>query len=82
MVEEEDFTGVTGSTVFPLKFCDTRWMEDEKVAQRAIEIWPNIKWYIAHVLKETKSKHPTSASFTTVQQRQRRMHCLWQSCRF
>ena len=62
-----DFTAVTGSTVFPLKFCATRWVEDEMVAQRAIEIWPNIEWYIAHVFKETKSKHPTSASFTTVQ---------------
>ena len=42
-------------------------VEDEKVAQTAIEILPNIEWYIAHVLKETKSKHPTSASFKTVQ---------------
>ena len=51
----------------PLKFCATRWVEDEKVAQRAIEIRPNIEWCVAHVLKETKSKHPTSASFTMVQ---------------
>ena len=58
---------VTGSTVFPLKFCATRWVEDEKIVQRAIEIWSNIEQYIAHVLKETKSKHPTSASVTTVQ---------------
>ena len=63
----EDFTTVTGSSVFPLKFSATRWVENEKVAQRPIEIWPNIEWYIAHVLKETKSKHPISASFTTVQ---------------
>ena len=63
----EDFTAVTESTVFPLKFCATRWVEDEKAAQRAIKILLNIEWYIAHVLKETKSKYPTSASFTTVQ---------------
>ena len=42
-------------------------MEDEKVAQRAIEIWPNIELYIAHVWKQTKNKHPICASFTTVQ---------------
>ena len=63
----EDFTAVIGSPVFPLKFCATRWVEDEKVAQRTIEICPNIERYIAHVLKETKNKHPTSASCTTVQ---------------
>ena len=51
----EDFTAVTGSTVFPLKFCATRWVEDEKVAQKAIEIWPNIEQYTAHVLKETRA---------------------------
>ena len=62
-----DFTAVTGSTVFPLQFCAMRWVEDEKVAERAIEIWPNTEQYITHVLKETKNKHPTSASFTTVQ---------------
>ena len=65
--EERDFTAVTGSTVFPLKFCATRWVEDEKVAQRAVEIWQNFEQYIAHLLKETKSKYETSASFTTVQ---------------
>ena len=63
----ENFTAVTGSTVFLLKFCANRWVKNEKIAQKAVEIWPNIEWYIAYVLKETKSEHPTSASFTTVQ---------------
>ena len=39
----KDFTAVTGSTVFPLKFCATKWVEDEEVAQREIEIWQNIE---------------------------------------
>ena len=26
----EDFTAVTGSAVFPLKFCATRWVEDKQ----------------------------------------------------
>ena len=47
----DDYTTVTGSTVFPLKFCATRWIEDHRVAERALEIWPNVEKYIQHVLK-------------------------------
>ena len=39
----EDYTSITESTVFPLNFCATRWVEDDKVAQRALEIWPNVE---------------------------------------
>ena len=35
-----------GSTVFPLKFCATQWVEDDRVAERALEIWPNVEKYI------------------------------------
>ena len=47
----EDYTSITESTVFPLNFCATRWVEDDKVAQRALEIWPNVEKYIKEVLK-------------------------------
>ena len=63
----EDYTTITESTVFPLKFCATRWVEDGRVAERALEIWPNVEKYINHVLKQPKSKQPTSASFSTVE---------------
>ena len=63
----DDYTTVTGSTVFPLKFCATQWVEDSRVAERALEIWPNVEKYIKHVLKEPKSKQPTSASYWTIQ---------------
>ena len=64
----EDYTTLTESTTFPLKFCATRWVEDEKIAQRALEIWPNVEKYMKHVLKgQFKSKQPTSASFSTIQ---------------
>ena len=76
-----DFTAVTGCTVFPLKLCATRWVEDEKVVQRAIEIWPNIEQYIAHVLKETKRKHQ-QVHHSQLYRRQQKIHCLWQSCQF
>ena len=61
----DDYTTVTGSTVFSLKFCATQWVEDDK-AERTLEIWPNVEKYIKHVLKEPKSKQPTSASYSTI----------------
>ena len=32
----------TGSNVYALRFCATRWVESESVAERAIKIWPNM----------------------------------------
>ena len=43
------------------------WVEDDRVAERALEIWPNDEKYMKHVLKEPKSKQPTSASYSTIQ---------------
>ena len=54
----DDYTTVTGSTVFPMKFCTTQWVTDDRVAERALEIWLNVEKYIKHVLKEPKSKNP------------------------
>jgi len=36
---KEDFTEITGSMVFPLKFCKHRWLENVPVVVRAQEIW-------------------------------------------
>ena len=38
----DDYVNETGSTTFPLSFCDTRWLESKKVADRAILIWPSV----------------------------------------
>ena len=38
----DDFTSITKSSVFPLSFCGTRWVEDKIVADSLSEIWPNI----------------------------------------
>ena len=35
-VRREDFVKLTGSTVFPLKFCTHIWVEDVDVAERAL----------------------------------------------
>ena len=48
----------TGSEVFPLHFFKTRWVEDEIIASRAIQIWPDISKVIRHWLSLAKSKRP------------------------
>ena len=62
----EDYTKITGCKVFPLQFCGHRWLEDKKVAERALEIWPQITTYINETLKKPKSQIPNSSSFATV----------------
>ena len=42
-------------------------IEDSRVAERALDTWPNIEKYIKHLLKEPKSKQPKSASYSTIQ---------------
>ena len=43
--KREDYQKLTGSKVFPLPFSGTRWIEDKKVAARAIQIWLNITFF-------------------------------------
>ena len=62
----EDYTKMTGSQVFPLQFCGHRWLEDKRVAERAVEMWPSLTTYITEILKKPKSQVPTSSSFSTV----------------
>ena len=61
-----EYREITGSQNFPLQFCATRWTEDSSVAERAIEIWPNICKYVEIVSKKAKSRQPTSSSYATV----------------
>ena len=48
--------GVSGK--FPLKFCATRWVENEDTAERAMLVWPDIILLINHFLSLSKSKQP------------------------
>ena len=59
----DDFTTVTGSTLFPLKFCGTRWLEDVPVAERALQIWNHISKYAMTTSAGPKSKVPKIRSF-------------------
>ena len=55
--KREDYIKVTGSEMFALPFCGHRGIEDKKVAERALQIWP-------HIIT-SKSQIPTSSSFST-----------------
>lgn len=62
------YTEITKSTLFPLHFCSTRWVEDAAVATRAIEIWPNIKKYVTEIVKRKQSEIPSCSSFNVVRE--------------
>jgi len=62
-----DYTQISGSTKFPLQFCGTRWIEDSRVAERAVSIWEHITKYIEETSKGPQSKIPKCSSFVTVQ---------------
>nr|CAD7266391.1 unnamed protein product [Timema shepardi] len=44
-----DYIAITGSTLFPLKFCAIRWLENAKVAERAFIILPNVLKFVNEV---------------------------------
>ena len=51
---------------FPIKFCDTRWIEDEPVANRALEVWPSIVATVKHYEGLCKSARPQNKSYQTL----------------
>lgn len=59
-----DYTHYSGCDTFPLKFCAIRWLENAKVAERAISILPNIIKYVDAVKKNKRT--PTCNSFKIV----------------
>ena len=63
----DDFVSVTESSLFPLSFCGTRWVEDKIVADRLNDIWPNIVKIIKYWNSLPKSKQPKCKSFETLQ---------------
>ncbi|XP_056451964.1 uncharacterized protein LOC130387051 isoform X3 [Gadus chalcogrammus] len=62
----EDFIAVTKSSTFALPFCGHQWVENLPVAERALQIWPNILKYVAAV--RTKDvNNPATSSFDTIE---------------
>lgn len=62
----EDYTKLTSSSLFPLPFCGHRWVENLPVAERAIEVWPKLKEYVAAVLRKGLP-NPGTSSFDTIE---------------
>ncbi|XP_062554102.1 uncharacterized protein LOC134219395 [Armigeres subalbatus] len=66
-----DYSAVTGSSLFPLKFCGVRWVENQRVAERACKMLPFLKVYVNAVKKQHDRKIKEShldykRSFVTV----------------
>lgn len=66
--QREEYKKITGQTKFGLNFSSTRWVEDVNVAERALEIWHDIKKYVKEMQKRKKSEIPTNRSFQNLQQ--------------
>ena len=61
-----DYVTVTESENFPYAFCSTRWVEDQKVAERLCLVWENIKKMTKYWESLPKSKQPKCKSYETV----------------
>lgn len=57
-----DYTYFSQSTLFPLKFCSVRWLENKRVIERAITMLPNLRKYIAGV----ESNPPKSRNYKSI----------------
>ena len=55
------------SNKFPIKFCETRWIEDKEVAERALEVWESVAATVRYWESLCKSKKPkNNNSFDTL----------------
>ena len=61
-----DYITITKSNKFPLAFCSTRWIEDRPVADRLLEIWPEIVKVVKYWNSLPKSKQPKCKTFITL----------------
>lgn len=61
-----DFKQITGSSLFPLKFCAIRWLENESVVERAMTLLPKIEMYVEAV--KQSPKEPKCQSFRTIEE--------------
>ena len=59
---------VTSSGVFPLPFCAADWVENQKVVNRAILVWPHIVEKIRFWQKLLPSEQPKCKSYTTLKE--------------
>lgn len=48
-VRRFEYTQITGSKIFPLKFCTIRWLENSSVCERALQMLPFLKKWVDHI---------------------------------
>ncbi len=51
----------------PLSFCGHRWLENEPVIERALEVWPSLTQYMDAVSRK-RLPNPGTTSFDTVEE--------------
>ena len=57
----EGFIQITGSDLYPFQFGQYRWVENIKVAEQALKIWPHLNRYVKTVKSERRA--PASVFF-------------------
>ena len=62
---QDGYESVTKSSKFLLLFSAVSWIEDVAVADRLIQVWPNIKQIMNFWEKLPKSKQPSNKSCYT-----------------
>ena len=56
----------SGSTIFPLRFCKHRWLENIVVAERALDIWPSVTKFLTAAKSKTVTE-PQNKSYKYLQ---------------
>ena len=62
----DNFTQVTRSSIFPLKFCSQCWVENVQVAERVLENFPQMVAYVI-AAKAGTIKEPRNKSYENVE---------------
>ena len=61
-----DYISITECDKFPFAYCATRWVEEKKVVDRAVEIWLNIKKVVEKWEKLAPSKRSKGKNYQKV----------------
>lgn len=61
----EDFSKVSGSTRLPFKFVNHKWLENEPVCERALELWEDILKF-AKAAESKQIAKPGNKSYETI----------------
>ncbi|KAI0243002.1 hypothetical protein LSAT2_009208 [Lamellibrachia satsuma] len=62
----EDYTAITSSVVFPLKFYLHRWVENATVAARALIFLPHLKKYVDTIQQNLKMHAVSTSKLSTI----------------